>query len=45
MNKINQFWARVAAWPFYGVIVEGRENLPPPGEAVIYVANHQSYLV
>ncbi len=26
------------------VTVEGKENLPAPGETVVYVANHQSYL-
>jgi hypothetical protein len=25
--------------------VEGWENLPPPERAVVYVANHQSFLV
>ena len=27
------------------VQVEGRENLPPSDRAVVYVANHQSFLV
>lgn len=26
------------------VQVEGRENLPPPGETVLFVSNHQSYV-
>ena len=28
-----------------GLQVEGREHLPQPNEAAVYVANHQSFMV
>lgn len=41
---VNNLWAKASTSPFYGVEVVGRENLPPPEKAVVYVANHQSFL-
>jgi len=41
---VNNLWAMASTWPFYGVEIEGRENLPPPERGVVYVANHQSFL-
>mmetsp|Transcript_34400 Transcript_34400/g.62004 ORF Transcript_34400/g.62004 Transcript_34400/m.62004 type:complete len:226 (+) Transcript_34400:560-1237(+) len=41
---VNNIWACVSTSIFFPVIVEGRENLPPPDKPVVYVANHQSFL-
>mmetsp|Transcript_4690 Transcript_4690/g.11097 ORF Transcript_4690/g.11097 Transcript_4690/m.11097 type:complete len:414 (+) Transcript_4690:2273-3514(+) len=41
---VNQAWAKVSTSLFYPVEVIGRENLPPADKAVVYVANHQSFL-
>ena len=43
-HLINKVWAEAAGFPFYGVEVEGLENLPPAEEAAVYVANHASFL-
>lgn len=38
-------WCRlIAATVGMRVTVHGRENLPPPGTPVVYMANHQSYM-
>lgn len=42
---VNNVWAKVSTSLFYPVEVVGRENLPPSDRAVVYVANHQSFLV
>ncbi|KAF5837663.1 hypothetical protein DUNSADRAFT_4096 [Dunaliella salina] len=41
---VNEAWAKVSTYLFYPVEVVGRENLPPADKAVVYVANHQSFL-
>jgi len=41
---VNNIWATISTSVFYGIKVEGRENLPPPERPVVYVANHQSFL-
>ena len=44
-GQLNTFWAMLSTALFFNVDVRGRENLPPPSESVVYVANHASYLV
>lgn len=44
-GKLNTFWATMSTRLFFNVDVHGRENLPPEDEAVVFVANHASYLV
>lgn len=44
-GKLNTFWAIMSTVLFFRVKVEGKENLPDEKEAVVYVANHASYLV
>ena len=44
-GKLNTFWATMSTLLFFKVEVEGKENLPNEDEAVVYVANHASYLV
>lgn len=44
MHVVNDVWANATIMPFYSIEVKGRENLPSPETAVVYVANHQSYL-
>jgi 1-acyl-sn-glycerol-3-phosphate acyltransferase len=34
-----------SAAPVVAIQIRGRENLPPPERPVVYVANHQSFLV
>lgn len=41
---MTDVWMRSTAAPFFSVSTKGIENLPPPGVAVIYVANHSSFL-
>lgn len=41
---VNNVWAKVSTWPFYRVQIVGRENLPSPETAAVYVANHQSFM-
>jgi len=41
---VNNVWAKVSTSLFYPVEITGRENLPPSDRAVVYVANHQSFL-
>ncbi|GAX80248.1 hypothetical protein CEUSTIGMA_g7686.t1 [Chlamydomonas eustigma] len=41
---VNNIWAKISSSLFYRVEVEGRQNLPPSDKAVVYVANHQSFL-
>jgi len=44
-DYVVQWWARITMILFGAkVTVEGTENLPPPGEAVMYVPNHCSFL-
>ncbi|CAG9461884.1 unnamed protein product [Pedinophyceae sp. YPF-701] len=40
----NDIWAVVSTLPFYRVQVTGREHLPDKDQAVVYVANHQSFM-
>jgi len=45
MDFIVALWARLSMIAcFAKVKVNGVENLPPPGEAVMYVPNHSSFL-
>lgn len=44
LHIVNDLWAVVSTSLFYSVEIRGRENLPAPGDAAVYVANHQSYL-
>jgi len=44
MHLVNDVWANLTTLFFYQVEVKGRENLPNFDTAVVYVANHQSYL-
>eukprot|EP00236_Picocystis_salinarum_P004282 CAMPEP_0183824034 /NCGR_PEP_ID=MMETSP0807_2-20130328/369_1 /TAXON_ID=88271 /ORGANISM="Picocystis salinarum, Strain CCMP1897" /LENGTH=320 /DNA_ID=CAMNT_0026068945 /DNA_START=105 /DNA_END=1067 /DNA_ORIENTATION=+ len=41
---VNNVWANLTTSLFFRIQVIGRENLPPKGQPVVYVANHQSYL-
>lgn len=41
---VNNVWANLTTSLFFRIQVIGRENLPPEGQPVVYVANHQSYL-
>ncbi|KAL3138602.1 hypothetical protein ABBQ32_006368 [Trebouxia sp. C0010 RCD-2024] len=41
---VNNVWAKASTTPFYGVKIEGAENLPPPDQPAVYVSNHQSFL-
>ena len=44
-DYVVQWWARTTLTLFGAkVALEGQENLPPPGEAVMYVPNHCSFL-
>lgn len=44
MDATNHAWAAICSWLFWRQEVSGVENLPPPGQPAIYVANHQSVL-
>lgn len=44
VDRIIHVWSKAAVWPFFRVTVKGRENLPPDNQAVVYVANHQSFM-
>jgi len=44
LSFVNDVWACVSTWAFFGVEVIGRENLPPVTTPAVYVANHASYL-
>lgn len=37
-------WARWTCFPFFKVEIIGKENLLPPDQPCIYVANHQSFM-
>jgi len=39
-----RLWTRVLIWPFFKVQIDGMEKLPPSDQAVVYVANHQSFM-
>lgn len=41
---VNNIWAKASTTPFYGVKIEGVENLPPASQPAVYVSNHQSFL-
>ena len=43
-HVVNNLWAKASTTPFYAVDLRGAENLPPAGDAAVYVANHQSFL-
>lgn len=44
-DYVVQWWARTTLTLFGAkVALEGQENLPPPGEAVMFVPNHCSFL-
>jgi len=42
-HAMSTLWARIiiGSQPWWHVRVDGRERLAPPGEAVVYVANHR----
>src|SRR5437868_3477458 len=42
LHRYTSFWGgHYLAWaPYAGVVVEGREHVPP-GEACVFVSNHQ----
>lgn len=37
-------WSKLAVKPFFRVTLKGKENLLPEDQAVVYVANHQSFM-
>jgi 1-acyl-sn-glycerol-3-phosphate acyltransferase len=41
---VNNLWACASTAPFFGVEVEGRENLPKNSAPAVYVANHASFM-
>ena len=43
-HEVANFWGKsfFALIPGWRYVIHGRENLPPPGEAAVIVANHQS---
>mmetsp|Transcript_14175 Transcript_14175/g.42773 ORF Transcript_14175/g.42773 Transcript_14175/m.42773 type:complete len:341 (-) Transcript_14175:1423-2445(-) len=43
-HKVNNVWARASTTPWYGIKLEGLENLPAFDEPAVYIANHQSFL-
>lgn len=42
---VNNLWAIFSTIPFYSVQIIGKENLPSSATPVVYVANHQSFMV
>ncbi|CAE8640903.1 unnamed protein product [Polarella glacialis] len=44
VDRCLMVWSKMITWPFFKVRVKGRENLLPEGQAVVYVANHQSFM-
>lgn len=44
IDGILRLWSRLAILPFFKVKMTGAENLPPPEQTVVYVANHQSFM-
>jgi len=44
LGWMTDVWMRSTAAPFFPVSTRGVEHLPPPGTAVIYVPNHNSFL-
>jgi len=44
VDFVIRTWARAVALPFFKVKVEGVENLPPPGDNCVFVANHASFM-
>ena len=40
----GRWWSRLVNFPHSIPRITGRENLPPKGEACIYIANHASWL-
>jgi len=43
-DRIIEIWCKCLTWPFFKTRVYGRENLPPTSQAVVFVANHQSFM-
>jgi len=43
-HLVNNVWAVASTLPFFPVEIRGKENLPPPGQPVMFVANHQSFM-
>ncbi|CAL8469963.1 g9505 [Coccomyxa elongata] len=41
---VNNIWAKISTFPYYGVEIIGKENLPAADTPAVYVANHQSFL-
>lgn len=41
-HLVNNVWAVASTLPFFPVEIRGKENLPPPGQPVMFVANHQA---
>ncbi|CAE7240705.1 unnamed protein product [Symbiodinium natans] len=44
VDRVICAWSQLTTWPFFSVKVKGRENLLPEEQAVVYVANHQSFM-
>mmetsp|Transcript_71664 Transcript_71664/g.167822 ORF Transcript_71664/g.167822 Transcript_71664/m.167822 type:complete len:325 (+) Transcript_71664:26-1000(+) len=44
VDRVISAWSQMTTWPFFSVKVKGRENLLPKDQAVVYVANHQSFM-
>lgn len=44
MHVVNDVWANLTSLLWYPIEVKGLENLPDRDTAVVYVANHQSFL-
>jgi len=43
-DRLIQYWSKLLTWSFFKTRVYGRENLPPVDQAVVFVANHQSFM-
>jgi len=44
VDTLIQRWTFLLVRPFFRVQVIGEENLPPPDQACVYVANHSSFM-
>jgi len=44
VDSLVGLWSMLWCWPFFRVQIIGKENLPPPDQACVYVANHNSFM-
>jgi len=44
VDRVISVWSQMTTWPFFKVQVKGRENLLHEDQAVVYCANHQSFM-